>query len=155
MIVWGGNDENGSVLNTGGRYAPGTDSWIATDVANAPAGRYAHTAVWSGSEMIVWGGFASLPSNTGGRYTPGTNTWAATNVAGAPDARAFHTAVWATGQMIVWGGVGLIGELNTGGKYCAQTGPTPTPTPTPTPCTGRCGPTPRPRPTPYPRPTPP
>jgi hypothetical protein len=40
--------------------------------------------------------------------------------------------------MIVWGGYDHISLLNTGGRYCAQSGsqtPTPTPTPTPT-----CGP---------------
>ena len=31
------------------------DSWTATNTI-APAGRAAHTAVWTGSEMIVWGG---------------------------------------------------------------------------------------------------
>ena len=44
-------------LNTGGRYNPGTDSWTATSTTNAPTARYVHTAVWTGSEMIVWGGF--------------------------------------------------------------------------------------------------
>jgi len=123
MIVWGGNDHNGTFMNTGGRYAPGTDSWTPTSIMNPPDGRYGHNGTLDRSEMIVWGGFASLPSNTGGRYTPGTNTWAATNVAGAPDARAFHTAVWASGQMIVWGGVGLVAELNTGGKYARKSAP--------------------------------
>src|SRR6266404_8332576 len=33
------------------------DNWIATSTTNAPAGRYIHTAVWTGTEMIVWGGF--------------------------------------------------------------------------------------------------
>ena len=54
MIVWGGCNDSGS-LNTGGRYNPSTDSWTATSTTNAPAGRV-HTAVWTGSEMIVWGG---------------------------------------------------------------------------------------------------
>ena len=45
-----------SYLNTGGRYNPSTDSWTATSTTNAPDGRYGHTAVWTGSEMIVWGG---------------------------------------------------------------------------------------------------
>ena len=31
------------------------DPWTATTTANAPIGRYGHTAVWTGSEMIVWG----------------------------------------------------------------------------------------------------
>src|SRR5438874_6155868 len=31
-----------------------TDQWGATSTVNAPAGRDSHTAVWTGSEMIVW-----------------------------------------------------------------------------------------------------
>ena len=57
MIVWGGEDAR-HYLNTGGRYDPGTDSWTATSITNAPDARHLHTAVWTGSEMIVWGGYA-------------------------------------------------------------------------------------------------
>ena len=32
------------------------DTWTATSTTSAPDGRYDHTAVWTGSEMIVWGG---------------------------------------------------------------------------------------------------
>ena len=32
------------------------DTWTAASTANAPDGRDLHTAVWTGSEMIVWGG---------------------------------------------------------------------------------------------------
>src|SRR5262249_43954190 len=58
--------------NTGGRYNPGMDNWTATSTTDAPDGRYQHTAVWTGSEMIVWGGLGGLTGfevfNTGGRY---------------------------------------------------------------------------------------
>jgi hypothetical protein len=65
MIVWGG--ENGpSYLSTGGRYNPSADSWIATNSTSAPNARYDHSAVWTGNEMIVWGGAGG--GNTGGRY---------------------------------------------------------------------------------------
>jgi N-acetylneuraminic acid mutarotase len=183
MIVWGGGGDSG-ILNTGGRYNPDTNSWIATDTTNAPEARDGHTAVWTSNEMIVWGGFGgSGELNTGGRYDPSANSWAATTTNNAPSPRANHTAIWTGNEMIVWGGcsdVGCLNILNTGGRYCAQSGPsptptvtptvtptptatatptatstptaTPTPTPTPTPCTGRCAPTPRPRPTPAPRP---
>ena len=58
-------------LNTGARYNPSTDSWTATNTTNAPALRSSHTAVWTGSEMIVWGGFnGNSVLNTGGRYNP-------------------------------------------------------------------------------------
>src|SRR6266481_7535256 len=32
------------------------DTWTATSTTSAPAARDNHTAVWTGSEMIVWGG---------------------------------------------------------------------------------------------------
>ena len=71
MIVWGG-DSYPNYFNTGGRYNPGTDSWIVASTTNAPIGREYHTAVWTGSEMVVWGGFDGTHSlNTGGRYDPG------------------------------------------------------------------------------------
>ena len=56
MIVWSGFVSGIGYVNTGGRYNPSTDSWTATSPTNAPAGRYYHTAVWTGNEMIVWGG---------------------------------------------------------------------------------------------------
>src|SRR5436190_24222589 len=116
--------------------------------------------------MIIWGGQDLLFNqlNTGGRYSPHTDRWTATSTTNAPSARAANTAVWTGSEMIDWGGFGGGNDLNTGGRYCAQSGTTPTPTPTPTatatptatptptPCTGRCEPTPRPRPTPAPRP---
>jgi hypothetical protein len=111
-------------LNTGGRYDPGADSWIATSPASAPAARDAHTAVWTGSQMIVWGGFGGSFLNTGGRYNPGTDSWTPTSTTGAPAARDFHTAVWTGSQMITWGGAGSGPTyFNTGGRYCAQTAP--------------------------------
>jgi hypothetical protein len=69
MIIWGGYDDS-SYVNTGGRYDPTTDSWTATSTANVPDGRAFHTAVWTGNQMIIWGGSASGLTyfNTGGRY---------------------------------------------------------------------------------------
>ena len=58
MIVWGGESDGiADKQNTGGRYNPSTDSWAATSTDNAPSGRRYHAAIWTGSEMIVWGGF--------------------------------------------------------------------------------------------------
>src|ERR1043166_3794108 len=83
------------------------DTWTAISSTGAPANRYHHTVVWTGSEMIVWGGFGIMspgPLNTGGRYNPSTDRWTATTTANAPDARFDHTAVWTGSEMIVWGG---------------------------------------------------
>jgi len=119
MIVWGGlTNCNSCYVATGARYNPGTDSWIATSTTNAPEARYLHTAVWTGSEMIVWGGYGNSGYlSTGARYNPGTNSWTATSTTDAPGTRASHTAAWTESEMIVWGGVGTGGRTNTGGKY--------------------------------------
>ena len=121
MIVWGGvNNESFGDLNTGGRYNSNTNSWTATNTTDAPDAREDHTAVWTGTEMIVWGGssFSQLV-NTGGRYIPGTDSWTATSTSNAPEPRDLHTAVWTDSEMIVWGGTGdfPFGDLNTGGRY--------------------------------------
>ena len=94
------------------------DTWTATSTFNAPDARINHTAVWTGSEMIVWGGIGDgMYLNTGGRYNPATDNWAPTSRANAPEARVGHTAVWTGSEMIVWGGTPGAGFLNTGGRY--------------------------------------
>ena len=152
MIVWGGIDDNVVLLDTGGKYSPSTNSWTATSTANAPIGRNLHTAVWTGNEMIVWGGalLGGNPLNTGGRYNPDIDSWASTSTTNVPSARYRHAAVWSGSEMLIWAGAidPFFAVTNTGGRYCAQSGPPPTPTPTP-----RV--TPRPRPTPHQRPSPP
>jgi N-acetylneuraminic acid mutarotase len=162
MIIWGGNDQNLLFLDTGGRYDPSTDSWTATSTTNAPVARFRQAGVWTGNEMVIWGGsFYDGASyhylDSGGRYNPTTNSWVATSTTNAPPPRQFHTAVWVGSEMIVWGGANDAGNFSTGGRYCAQSGPTPSPTVTPTStptATAMPRVTPRARPTPHPRATP-
>jgi len=122
MIVWGGREPSStSSLNTGGRYNPTTNSWTATSLVNAPAPRIGHTAVWTGTEMIVWGGdLRANPwlTNTGGRYRPDTDSWTPTNPTNAPAARANHVAVWTGSVMIVWS----TADNKSGGRYDPQSG---------------------------------
>jgi N-acetylneuraminic acid mutarotase len=95
------------------------DTWTATSTIAVPDVRDFHTAVWTGSEMIVWGGFDNISNvNTGGRYNPSTDSWTATSTLNAPEARSFHTAVWTGNEMIIWGGAGSGNNyFNTGGRY--------------------------------------
>jgi N-acetylneuraminic acid mutarotase len=126
MIIWGGYDGTGNLLNTGARYDPSTDTWVAISTIGAPSGRYGHTVVWTGKEMIVWGGLSGGSfQNTGGRYNPSTDTWVPTTITKAPMRRIGHTAVWTGSEMIVWGGGNDLplpyGVLNTGGRYNPST----------------------------------
>ena len=92
------------------------ETWTVISTTNAPAPRASHTAVWTGSEMIVWGGYGGTYLNTGGRYDPSTDSWAAISTMNAPAPRGGNTAVWTGSEMIVWGGDDGF-SVNTGGKY--------------------------------------
>ena len=114
MLVWGGSVNN----NSGGRYNPATDSWATIGTTNLFLPRSFFSVVWTGTEMIVWGGSNNFGyTNTGGRYNPTTNTWSSMTLTNAPTARGSHSAVWTGSEMIIWGGSSASGVLNTGGKY--------------------------------------
>jgi hypothetical protein len=117
MIIWAGNhhgyNNRANPINSGGIYDPASDSWTTMNTTNAPGGGSSFTAVWTGSEMIAWGGNSSF----GGRYNPDTDRWTPTNPVNAPSPRSNHTAIWTGSEMIVWGGTSGTGSLNTGGRY--------------------------------------
>lgn len=110
MIVWGGGDVNtpSSFLNSGARYNPGNDSWTIMTTVNAPQARGHHESVWTGSEMIIFGGagngFVNL--NTGARYNPATDSWSAITTTSAPLARRHYTAAWTGATLLIYGGLG-------------------------------------------------
>src|SRR5262249_6336167 len=99
------------------------DTWKSTLTAGAPLRRTFHTAVWTGSEMIIWGGYGQggIELNTGGRYNPATDSWTATSTIDAPEGRQQHAAVWTGTEMIIWGGYGIITIENSGGRYNPST----------------------------------
>ena len=85
---------------------PGHD-WVPSLDASAPSPRKRHTAIWTGTSMIVWGGavMSGQLSNQGGEYAPAPKTWSLLTTANAPTPRGDHTAVWTGTKMLVWGGV--------------------------------------------------
>ena len=125
MIVWGGlgNGFDLTGFDTGGRFDPATDTWRSTTQSGAPAGRFGHTAVWTGREMIVWGGSTKVAGiwtyfDSGARYDPASDAWVATPAgADAPIGRRYHTAVWIGSEMLLWGGVSATGYPSAGGRY--------------------------------------
>lgn len=95
------------------------DTWTPVGVsATSPSVRSRHTAVWTGVELIIWGGLSTKDDlNTGARYYPATDSWLPTNHGLAPAPRWGHTAVWTGKEMIVWGGVYGLTHLWYGGRY--------------------------------------
>jgi hypothetical protein len=78
VLVWGGAavDMPGPggtkvPVDSGGRYDPARDRWGATDADGAPSARVGHVTVWTGSELLVWGGEGALQRlQTGAAFTP-------------------------------------------------------------------------------------
>ncbi len=60
MLVWGGSTSTYSsgMLGDGSSFNPTTSTWTALPSTNAPTARAGHSTVWTGTEMIVWAGFA-------------------------------------------------------------------------------------------------
>ena len=102
-------------------------SWSA--FPKGVGGRMFHSAIWTGSKMIVWGG-SSVASNqpvaghvlnTGVIYDPGQGTLVPMSTTGAPSARGGHSAIWTDSKMIIWGGFisssGTLTATNDGAMY--------------------------------------
>jgi hypothetical protein len=127
VIVWGGStgaSTGDTYYNQGYKYNPATNQWQGTvSTAGAPSARSFHTAVWTGSRMIIWGGYdGSQRVNTGGLYDPSKNKWVgSTGTVGAPSPRLHHVAAWTGTEMIIWGGDDGAGNLNDGARYNPET----------------------------------
>lgn len=116
-ITWGGLGPSSTgasdgarpllpVLYDGAAYDPATDEWRL--IALAPlgfAGRAGHVAVWSGSEVLVWGGRGSDGGLAdGAAYDPATDSWR--RLAPSPlVGRFLHSGAWTGSELVIWGGV--------------------------------------------------
>jgi len=127
LIIWGGMSGTSVPYSYygGAAYDPETNNWAPISSAGAPIARTMHVAVWTGTKMIVWGGYndtAPFYRNDGGVYDPATDTWAALPQNGAiPSSRQGAVGVWTGTKMIVWGG-GPPPFLNNGAAYDPGTG---------------------------------
>ncbi len=119
LWVWGGTLSD-FVLTTaaGGRYQPDADQWTPLPAAGAPSPRTGHGTVWTGQEMIVWGGFGEGQyRNTGARLAPGAAAWTALSTTGTPTGRDGHVMVWTGKYVLVWGGRNFTGLRQDGALF--------------------------------------
>jgi hypothetical protein len=81
--------------------------WSMVSRDRAPPPRVGHTAIWTGSTMLIWGGGPVLEVDgpgVGNAFSPARDAWEPLPTDGAPRARSYHTAIWTEGQLLVWGG---------------------------------------------------
>ena len=131
MVVWGGaNGAGATPLNTGGVFNPMSNTWITMSTLGAPSPRYGHTMVWTGTKVLVWGGFdGSNHLGDGAEYDVAQDAWTPIASNGTPpSARKDHSATWSGNAMIVFGGYGfdaMMGAntyLGDGAEYDPATG---------------------------------
>ncbi|MEZ0311398.1 MAG: Ig-like domain-containing protein [Myxococcota bacterium] len=91
-------------------YVADGDDWLPTTMLQK---RKRHTAVWTGNEMLVWGGHdGAAVIGTGARYDPETDSYRSISMVGAPSARQAHVAVWTGSEMLIWGGAAGAGRYD-------------------------------------------
>jgi uncharacterized repeat protein (TIGR01451 family) len=118
MIIYGGLDGS-QRTHTGARYNPGNNSWAAIRTASADlpsaTSRNDHTAVWTGTEMLVFGGrddnFDLVAQ--GLRYNLASNSWSTMATVGQPLPRIEHGAVWSGDEMLIWAGLAQLSSGST------------------------------------------
>lgn len=123
VVVWTGSQAiyqggfGGSALRNGARFDPVSNTWTSmTDEPRVPRTR--HTAIWTGSRMIIFGGLHQDGSHWthGNAYDPVTDKWQAISDNGVPAGRCDHAAVWTGSEMLIFGGRNSA-YLATGARY--------------------------------------
>ncbi len=91
-----------AVLGCGGEDCPPPEGeWRPISLLRGPGARDLPAVVWTGAEMIVWGGLRRDQRRAdGARYRPSTDEWVA--MADGPVAMTGTAAVWTGVEMIVW-----------------------------------------------------
>jgi hypothetical protein len=86
---------------TSAAYNPATNTWRRIAPANRPLVGAAR--VWTGHQVIVWGGgCCGGASSTGVAYTPAANTWR--ELPPSPLSARYTTGVWTGTEVIIAGG---------------------------------------------------
>lgn len=92
-------------------WRDGRIEWLPMVERGAPSSRSLHTAVWTGDEMIVFGGRDGSSGSTlddGGVFDPIKNQWKKITITSGKK-RYMHSAHWTGEKMIVWGGYRING----------------------------------------------
>ena len=120
MLIWGGASTFGATHFYSGVlvYDLTSDSWSSVNAAGEPAGRQQHSAVWTGTEMIVWGGSTTNSYHSdGGRFNPQTNTWSSMSTVNSPPTLYNHISVWTGSEMLIFGGQHRLDQFSTPSVY--------------------------------------
>jgi hypothetical protein len=84
---------------------PAGGNWSPLSAYGFLSGRYWQSAVWTGRQMLIWGGLgADGPLANGAAYDPADDSWRMLPWAGGFGPRYLASAVWTGKEMLIWGG---------------------------------------------------
>lgn len=98
-------------------YAP-EGTWTAISPSGL-GGREDHSAVWTGSEMLIFGGHggSTFAHTIQLGFDPATDQWRQLSDINATHSRWQHSATWTGTEMIIWGGRDWNAVYSSGGRY--------------------------------------
>ncbi len=129
LLIWGGKGNNVSysdgyifVIDKSttdfdklGQEVKGT--WVKLASLGAPSPRFDHSANWTGTEMLIFGGETGLGvTNTGYAYDIFKDSWRSLTTKGGVTARTKHTSEWTGSQLVIFGGLTNKSATGTGRK---------------------------------------
>lgn len=108
VFIWGGfNSTLALELDDGALYSPSLDRWRSVSTIGRPTPRSGNAAVWTGGEVVVFGGTcldSCMPINNvgpGARYNPSTNRWAPMSTVNQPDPVGPYGGVWSGTEVLL------------------------------------------------------
>ncbi len=129
LFVWGGKgnnvtysdgfkfliDKSTTQFDKPGQVVKGT--WMKLASLGAPSPRVDHSANWTGTEMLIFGGETSLGvTNTGYAYDILKDSWRSLTTKGGVTPRTKHTSEWTGSQLVIFGGLTNKSATGTGRK---------------------------------------
>ncbi len=134
MITFGGfKNEANQALQNAAAYDPQTRTWRDLEAPSALTARYDAQMLWTGSEVLIWGGFRSHDGQQewlydGALYNPTSKQW---TLLGAPtwwapkaltwDQDPRQTLVWTGEQALIYGGIDQASQRALGAIFDPKT----------------------------------
>lgn len=108
VLIWGGYGKDfQTFLNTGLRIDPKSGRIRPMTTHGAPEGRVDELAIWTGREMLIWGGRTPAKDfEDGTLYDPEADAWRPLNTDMGHQSAA---AAWTGSELFVWGGTDELG----------------------------------------------
>src|SRR6266704_986491 len=136
LLVFGGIDDQGNLLNDLWSYNPATQTWKELNAStgtvgschngNVPAPRMNAAMVWDSvdQQILLYGGLGADNHYLGvlWAYSPGAGTWTPISCSGSPPGLRSSNAVWTGSQMLLLGGANAFGLLSDFWSYTSSNG---------------------------------